>query len=862
MSEQTFSVPRGRNHSIDQGDLRGSPPKRFPYNSTSSEEDEDDGQQHSDDDYDDEYSRDSISEFSHIRLDSEDSQFPSFAGALASTSAPSLGFIAPPSISDPNASSETRGLKREADDPQPVTRKRTFSNAGPQDANSIGSDPNSQSAQAPASGEKRAATKICRVCGDKSYSYNFNVITCESCKAFFRRNANKEKDIRCPFNDNCDINIVSRRFCQRCRLKKCFEQGMRKEWIMSEEARLEKKQRIQDNRERRAAEKAQQEKCEKETVPVSIPNVNMDTTMLPVNNQQVLNGSLSSSIPTTASVLAPLIPTVNPPLPVASAMLPAVASLQQSVPPVVVPSVAVQPENPIALQAQQVLAAAASQPLPIVQSAASCNVEQQITAAQIAASVQPSRNIQYSIEFNKLNDLAANVSIAAAAAATFNNAQVVQLAQAAKIAEAIQHQAQLEQQAQIASQVQQQIAAQVAAQRLQATAEIVAATQPNGILPTNLTPPAPIASFALSQQPLIEASPPVQPILPPVSLPPAPLVASTLQPTPVPEMVTVPKAVLTAIVQENIENRQAQQNTAQTIHPPLKCVCKCQCGRYPNDIVIVDVVHRDLLNEQQPRVVERMDCQQVDADCTLLNDSDKAELNEILQANTFWAIPNEPVNSMGAESATDTVLRRLIRFTSRLNVFRSLSRNDQAALLKNGCASHFTIRSAMSMNDNGGWSPQNAISDTVVQFFNSLREEWRTNESIMLLLGLLAIFDPAAPNVENKGLVAHESAKLKSILKKVFVDDKNLKHTINICRVLYTLCAQNQQRCCAEYDDLLNKLHVLQSLNSSSIVNCSPVNGVVDSLRWSAEIVEPLLSRELFEPHLLNNVGTIDSVAM
>ncbi|KAL3110064.1 hypothetical protein niasHT_015667 [Heterodera trifolii] len=101
--------------------------------------------------------------------------------------------------------------------------------------------------------EKRPATKICRVCGDKAYSYNFNVITCESCKAFFRRNANKEKEIRCPFNEQCDINILSRRFCQRCRLQKCFNVGMKKEWIMSEEARLEKKQRIQENRERRAA---------------------------------------------------------------------------------------------------------------------------------------------------------------------------------------------------------------------------------------------------------------------------------------------------------------------------------------------------------------------------------------------------------------------------------------------------------------------------------------------------------------------------------------------------------------------------------------------------------------------------------
>lgn len=30
-----------------------------------------------------------------------------------------------------------------------------------------------------AANEKRTATKICRVCGDKAYSYNFNVITCE-----------------------------------------------------------------------------------------------------------------------------------------------------------------------------------------------------------------------------------------------------------------------------------------------------------------------------------------------------------------------------------------------------------------------------------------------------------------------------------------------------------------------------------------------------------------------------------------------------------------------------------------------------------------------------------------------------------
>ena len=35
--------------------------------------------------------------------------------------------------------------------------------------------------------------KICSVCGDKALGYNFNALTCESCKAFFRRNALRNK---------------------------------------------------------------------------------------------------------------------------------------------------------------------------------------------------------------------------------------------------------------------------------------------------------------------------------------------------------------------------------------------------------------------------------------------------------------------------------------------------------------------------------------------------------------------------------------------------------------------------------------------------------------------------------------------
>lgn len=93
--------------------------------------------------------------------------------------------------------------------------------------------------------------KVCMVCGDKALGYNFNAVTCESCKAFFRRNALSSKDFSCPFNETCEISVVTRRFCQRCRLQKCFKIGMRKEYIMTEEDKLLKRKKVEQNRAKR-----------------------------------------------------------------------------------------------------------------------------------------------------------------------------------------------------------------------------------------------------------------------------------------------------------------------------------------------------------------------------------------------------------------------------------------------------------------------------------------------------------------------------------------------------------------------------------------------------------------------------------
>lgn len=88
---------------------------------------------------------------------------------------------------------------------------------------------------------KDGTVLVCGVCGDKALGYNFDAITCESCKAFFRRNALKTKVFTCSFDGNCKLDTHTRKFCSGCRLKKCFDIGMRKDWILSEEQLAKRK---------------------------------------------------------------------------------------------------------------------------------------------------------------------------------------------------------------------------------------------------------------------------------------------------------------------------------------------------------------------------------------------------------------------------------------------------------------------------------------------------------------------------------------------------------------------------------------------------------------------------------------------
>ena len=82
----------------------------------------------------------------------------------------------------------------------------------------------------------------CQVCGDKQTGSHFGGISCESCKAFFRRSVQRNRylDYKCAYTSNCKINVVTRKICQLCRYNACLSIGMRPKWVLSDEEREQK----------------------------------------------------------------------------------------------------------------------------------------------------------------------------------------------------------------------------------------------------------------------------------------------------------------------------------------------------------------------------------------------------------------------------------------------------------------------------------------------------------------------------------------------------------------------------------------------------------------------------------------------
>ncbi|XP_057898137.1 vitamin D3 receptor isoform X2 [Melospiza georgiana] len=118
---------------------------------------------------------------------------------------------------------------------------------------------------ADAAGEcERGVPRVCGVCGDRATGFHFNAMTCEGCKGFFRRSMKRKAMFTCPFSGECHITKDNRRHCQACRLKRCLDIGMMKEFILTDEEVQRKREMILKRKEEEALRESLKPKLSEE----------------------------------------------------------------------------------------------------------------------------------------------------------------------------------------------------------------------------------------------------------------------------------------------------------------------------------------------------------------------------------------------------------------------------------------------------------------------------------------------------------------------------------------------------------------------------------------------------------------------
>ena len=87
--------------------------------------------------------------------------------------------------------------------------------------------------------KRKPANLVCIVCrAEASDHFHYGAICCFSCRAFFRRYSCRWGKLKCVRDNirnadprnfvDCPVNEQTRNDCMRCRLKKCFDGGMKK----------------------------------------------------------------------------------------------------------------------------------------------------------------------------------------------------------------------------------------------------------------------------------------------------------------------------------------------------------------------------------------------------------------------------------------------------------------------------------------------------------------------------------------------------------------------------------------------------------------------------------------------------------
>ncbi|XP_051465066.1 progesterone receptor [Apus apus] len=86
--------------------------------------------------------------------------------------------------------------------------------------------PDTETSQSNQYGFESLPQKICLICGDEASGCHYGVLTCGSCKVFFKRAMEGQHNYLCAGRNDCIVDKIRRKNCPACRLRKCCQAGM------------------------------------------------------------------------------------------------------------------------------------------------------------------------------------------------------------------------------------------------------------------------------------------------------------------------------------------------------------------------------------------------------------------------------------------------------------------------------------------------------------------------------------------------------------------------------------------------------------------------------------------------------------
>ncbi|KAM4875905.1 glucocorticoid receptor isoform 2-T3 [Thomomys bottae] len=137
--------------------------------------------------------------------------------------------------------------------------------------------------------------KLCLVCSDEASGCHYGVLTCGSCKVFFKRAVEGQHNYLCAGRNDCIIDKIRRKNCPACRYRKCLQAGM------NLEARKTKKKIKGIQQATAGIPQDTSENPNKTIVPATLPQLTPTlVSLLEVIEPEVLYSGYDTSIPDSA----------------------------------------------------------------------------------------------------------------------------------------------------------------------------------------------------------------------------------------------------------------------------------------------------------------------------------------------------------------------------------------------------------------------------------------------------------------------------------------------------------------------------------------------------------------------------------